>query len=50
LVLPGLLASVAGTRRALEGAWPGGEIRILIAFTGVVMVAGWRLFDFVWED
>jgi heme exporter protein B len=50
LVLPGLLASVAGTRRAFEGAWPGGEIRLLIAFTGVIMIAGWRLFDFVWED
>jgi heme exporter protein B len=50
LVLPGLLASVTGTRRAFEGAWPGGELRILVAFTGVVMIVGWRLFDFVWED
>ena len=50
LLLPGLLASVSGTRRALEGDWPGGELKVLLAFTGVLVIAGWRLFDFVWND
>ncbi len=50
LVLPGLLASVAGTRKAFEGEWPNAEIRVLIAFTGILILVGWRLFEFIWED
>jgi heme exporter protein B len=50
LLVPGLFAAVAGTRRALEGQWPASEMRVLVAFTGVLAVAGWRLFEFIWDE
>jgi len=50
VLVPAVFAAVSGTRRALEGTWPGGEIRILVAFAAALALAGWRLFDFVWED
>jgi heme exporter protein B len=50
LLVPGLFAAVSGTRRALEGGWPGGELRVLAAFTGALALAGWRLFEFIWDE
>jgi len=50
VLVPGLFAAVSGTRRALEGAWPGSELRVLVSFAGVLAIAGWRLFVFLWED
>lgn len=50
LLVPGLFAAVSGTRRALEGEWPGSELRVLVAFGGVLAVAGWALFHFIWEE
>ena len=50
LVLPGVLASVIGTRRAFAGEWPGGEVRLLFAFTGVLVIAGWLLFEHLFDD
>ena len=50
VLVPGLFAAVSGTRRALEGTWPGAELRVLISFAGVLAIAGWRLFVYVWED
>jgi len=50
VLVPGLFAAVSGTRRALEGAWPGSELRVLVSFAGVLGIAGWRLFVFLWED
>lgn len=50
LLVPGLLAAVMGTRKAMQGEWPGAEMRILVAFTGLLVVAGWRLFEFIWEE
>jgi len=50
LLVPGLLAAVMGTRKALAGSWPGDELRMLAAFTGLLVVAGWRLFEFIWDE
>jgi heme exporter protein B len=50
LLVPGLLAAVMGTRQAMQGGWPVGEMRMLIAFTGLLVVAGWRLFEFIWDE
>lgn len=50
LVLPAVLAAVSGTRRALIGEWPGAEIRLLSAFSGVLALAGWLLFEHLFED
>ena len=50
LVLPSVLASVLGTRRAFAGEWPDGEVRLLLAFTGVLLIAGWILFEHLFED
>jgi ABC-type transport system involved in cytochrome c biogenesis permease component len=50
VLVPAVFAAVSGTRRALDGLWPGGELRILLAFAGALAIAGWRLFAFVWED
>jgi heme exporter protein B len=50
LVVPGLFASVSGTRRALEGEWPSAELRVLAGFAGAIAIAGWMLFRYVWDD
>lgn len=50
LVLPAVLGAVSGTRRAFAGEWPGGEVRLLAAFAGVLAVTGWLLFEHVFED
>jgi ABC-type transport system involved in cytochrome c biogenesis permease component len=50
VLVPAVFAAVSGTRRALEGAWPASELRILVAFALALALVGWLLFDFVWED
>ena len=50
LVLPSVLASVLGTRRAFAGEFPGGEARLLLAFSGVLLIAGWLLFEHLFDD
>jgi heme exporter protein B len=50
LLVPGLFAAVAGTRNALEGRWPGDELRALFGFAGALAIFGWLLFVFVMEE
>jgi heme exporter protein B len=50
LLVPGLFAAVAGTRRALEGTWPLDELRALFGFAAALAIAGWRLFAYVWDE
>jgi heme exporter protein B len=52
-LLPLLVTCIGGTRLALEGAEVGAagpEIRVLIAYSLVIIVASLMLFEFVWND
>jgi len=53
LVLPLLVIAIKGTEKALyENAFVAGwmEIRVLVSYAVVMTVAGFLLFDFVWND
>jgi heme exporter protein B len=50
LLVPGLFAAVSGTRRALEGSWPGDELRALFGFAAALAIVGWRLFGYVFDE
>jgi heme exporter protein B len=52
-LLPLLVTCIGGTRLALEGADVSAaapEIRVLIAYSMVIVVASLMLFEFVWND
>ncbi len=50
ILLPLLIAAIAGTRNALEGRGGSGEVQLLASYLIVMVTVSLMLFDFVWEE
>lgn len=54
LILPVLIMAIKGTQKALSAglgfsaAW--GELQVLVSYAAIMLIAGFLLFEFVWND
>jgi heme exporter protein B len=52
VLFPLLVTAVRGTRLALQGvslAATGGELRMLVSYSGIIIIAGLFLFGYIWD-
>ncbi|NLI15346.1 MAG: ABC transporter permease [candidate division Zixibacteria bacterium] len=54
LILPVLIMAIKGTQKALSiglvFASASGELQVLISYAAIMLIAGFLLFEFVWND